>query len=369
MVNKRQQPEETMVANKKRKQPEDEHEEKEGGTIDRSGKPKLRRILMQSWGRCRFRVAEEPIGRGAYGLVYRTRMESTVELGPHCNKELAMKVITPEASGANEARLEWDVVERIRRRFPDLGSVNIIDIYDTGVNETGQFLSVMEKMDAPLSWVVRQKRFRLPQLIEARIVARILAGMHACHQAGVAHMDLKPDNVMLRGKKVDGNDVRVIDFSLARSPEEIQRMGARREHMLQTRWYRAPENCDTKRWPSSGFAADVWSVGCIMVEVLCANGFVAFPAPTDGTQIHMVDKVLKTRKLQSDMQRCNVSPCAIDLVMRMLTVDPTKRITFEQIRNHNYFKHAFPETQAIFEAVLDMEQQQQQQQQNNTAIA
>lgn len=365
---------------KKRKEPEAVL-----GTAHKDKNFKTRRVILQSWGQRQFRVFEKPLGAGAYGIVCKVQLEGGPvgqESSKQHEEEMALKLIKDEATTElqkDEARHEWEIVDSIRRRFDgDLARINIINIYDTGVCEQGNFLSVMEKMDAPLSHITRRngkyRLRRLSPLAEAKILARLLVAMRACHLTGLAHFDIKPDNVMLRrgkgGKKggkeggngtggahaedlaLDGEeDVRLIDFSLSRSPESVMQLGRDREHRLQTRWYRAPENCNAKKWPTSGFAADIWSVGCIMYELLCPQGNWAFPAQFDETQLPLIERYLRTNKLQNDLLRARVPLAAVDLMSWMLVQDPEKRITFDEIRQHRYFT-AFPETAAIFEPVV-----------------
>ena len=87
---------------------------------------------------------------------------------------------------------------------------------------------------------------------------QILRGLKYVHSADVLHRDLKPSNLLLNASC----DLKICDFGLARTREAPTNMT---EYVV-TRWYRAPElllnsECYTP-------AIDMWSVGCIIAEML-----------------------------------------------------------------------------------------------------
>ena len=85
---------------------------------------------------------------------------------------------------------------------------------------------------------------------------QLLSGLTYCHSAGIIHRDLKPENI---GINKDCH-LRILDFGLAR-PTEPEMTG-----YVVTRWYRAPEII--LHWTRYNQTVDVWSVGCIMAEML-----------------------------------------------------------------------------------------------------
>lgn len=87
---------------------------------------------------------------------------------------------------------------------------------------------------------------------------QILRGLKYIHSANVLHRDLKPSNLLLNANC----DLKICDFGLARPTAENEFMT---EYVV-TRWYRAPELLLN----SSDYTAaiDVWSVGCIFMELM-----------------------------------------------------------------------------------------------------
>ena len=95
------------------------------------------------------------------------------------------------------------------------------------------------------------------------IIYQIMRGLKYIHSAGIIHRDLKPSNLAVN----EDCDLKILDFGLAR-PTDAEMTGA-----VATRWYRAPEIM--LNWMHYSQTVDIWSVGCIMAELL--TGRPLFP--------------------------------------------------------------------------------------------
>ena len=111
---------------------------------------------------------------------------------------------------------------------------------------------------------------------------QLLRGLKYIHSARVLHRDLKPSNLLLNANC----DLKICDFGLARTMQEADFMT---EYVV-TRWYRAPElllNCNDYT-----AAIDVWSVGCIFMELL--NRQPLFPGRDYVQQLQLITEVEHT---------------------------------------------------------------------------
>ncbi|KAL0691665.1 hypothetical protein Bca4012_091344 [Brassica carinata] len=157
---------------------------------------------------------------------------------------------------------------------------------------------------------------------------QIISGVEYCHRNMVVHRDLKPENLLLDSKC----NVKIADFGLS----NIMRDG----HFLKTSCgspnYAAPEVISGKLY--AGPEVDVWSCGVILYALLCGT------LPFDDENIPNLFKKIKggIYTLPS-----HLSGGARDLIPRMLVVDPMKRVTIPEIRQHNWFQAHLPRYLAV----------------------
>lgn len=169
---------------------------------------------------------------------------------------------------------------------------------------------------------------RLHENEARKIFQQIISGVEYCHRNMVVHRDLKPENILLDSR---GN-VKVADFGLS----NIMRDG----HFLKTSCgspnYAAPEVVSGKLY--AGSEVDVWSCGVILYALLCGT------LPFDDENIPNLFKKIKSGIYTLPS---HLSPGARDLIPRMLVVDPMKRITISELRQHHWFKSQLPRYLAV----------------------
>lgn len=157
---------------------------------------------------------------------------------------------------------------------------------------------------------------------------QIIAGVEYCHRNMVVHRDLKPENLLLDS---NGN-VKLADFGLS----NIMRDG----HFLRTSCgspnYAAPEVVSGKLY--AGPEVDIWSCGVILYALLCGS------LPFDDENIPNLFKKIKNGLYTLPS---HLSHGARDLIPRMLVVDPMKRITIHEIRQHPWFRFHLPRYLAV----------------------
>lgn len=178
--------------------------------------------------------------------------------------------------------------------------------------------------------------------------------LKALHSANVLHRDLKPSNLLLNSNC----DLKICDFGLARSAASSDDNSGFMTEYVATRWYRAPEIMLTFKEYTK--AIDMWSVGCILAEML--TGKPLFPGRDYHNQLTLILEILgtptmedyynvKSRRARDYLRSLpftrrrpftemfpNANPLAIDLLEKLLTFNPVKRISVEQALEHPYLK-------------------------------
>ncbi|KAJ3441567.1 protein kinase [Anaeramoeba flamelloides] len=153
---------------------------------------------------------------------------------------------------------------------------------------------------------------------------QIIYGLEHIHSFSITHRDLKPENLLLDINK----NVKIADFGMARVMEV--------SGLLQTSCgsphYASPEVLKGKGY--DGQKSDIWSCGVILYSLL--NGCLPFDESTYPELINVV----KSGKFEFVE---NLPEIEKDLIIRMLTVDPEKRITLKQIKKHSWFTYNFPQ--------------------------
>ncbi|TKY50224.1 SNF1-related protein kinase catalytic subunit alpha KIN10 [Spatholobus suberectus] len=223
-----------------------------------------------------------------------------------------------------------EMEEKVRREIKILRLFmhhHIIRLYEVVETPTDIYV-VMEyvKSGELFDYIVEKGRL---QEDEARhFFQQIISGVEYCHRNMVVHRDLKPENLLLDSKF----NIKIADFGLS----NIMRDG----HFLKTSCgspnYAAPEVISEKLY--AGPEVDVWSCGVILYALLCGT------LPFDDENIPNLFKKIKggIYTLPS-----HLSPGARDLIPRMLVVDPMKRMTISEIRQHPWFQVRMPRYLAV----------------------
>ena len=161
-----------------------------------------------------------------------------------------------------------DVAQRLRREAKLLARIrhpSLVDVHDLGVTADGRPYYVMEHAEGvTLREHLESKGGRLGAREACELLAQVLDGLAAAHEAGVVHRDVKPLNILVTPQ----GRARLLDFGVAKvlgdaEPEDV---GATKAGLaLGTPRYMSPEQaCGETPTP----AVDVYAVGCVLYEVL-----------------------------------------------------------------------------------------------------
>ncbi|SBT37324.1 protein kinase 5 [Plasmodium ovale wallikeri] len=156
---------------------------------------------------------------------------------------------------------------------------------------------------------------------------QLLNGIAYCHEHRVLHRDLKPQNLLINRE----GELKIADFGLARAFGIPVR---KYTHEVVTLWYRAPDVLMGSKKYSTPI--DIWSVGCIFAEMV--NGRPLFPGVSETDQLMRIFKILGTPNSKNWPNLKGLDDSGIDLLSKMLKLDPNQRITAKQALEHAYFK-------------------------------
>lgn len=289
--------------------------------------------------------ADKIIGKGTYASVIQAK---------DCKHDRVVAIkknrkVFANTTDAKRVLRELQILSRIWH--PDIIELNgvIAPEFDE-IDKFDDVYLIMPKMEANLSEVIQISQLT-PEHIQF-FMYQLLRGIKYLHSAGVIHRDLKPDNIFVNGQDCD---VRIGDFGLARGVRQKPDDTQLTEYVV-TRWYRAPQIiCGADAY---GGEVDVWSLGCILAEMLIRTPL--FKGHSNSDQIKCIFKVLgtpsekqskwirnpkinnwinrsKREKGSFDQLFEEFDDDVVDLLRGLLNFDPAKRLTVTQALDHEYF--------------------------------
>ncbi|KAM7256688.1 hypothetical protein ACFE04_012429 [Oxalis oulophora] len=158
----------------------------------------------------------------------------------------------------------------------------------------------------------------------ASVIRQIVNVVHACHFMGVMHRDLKPENFLLVSKD-ENSSIKATDFGLSVFIEQ----GKVYRDIVGSAYYVAPEVLQRKY----GKEVDVWSAGVILYILL--SGVPPFYGETER---QIFDAISEGNLDLKSQPWPSISANAKDLIRKMLTMNPKKRITAAEALEHPWIK-------------------------------
>ncbi len=248
-------------------------------------------ILPIDFGRYRL---VKLLGRGGMGSVY---LAFDMEL----QRKVALK-LPSFAKGESS-----DAIERFRREArlaATLDHANICRVYDIG-EINGQLYLTMALVEGKTLAEVIKARKPVDPRTAAMLVRKLCLAVHYAHSNGIIHRDLKPANIMIKPDR----DFVIMDFGLARKVEHDDRQLTATGAVLGTPAYMSPEQL---RGDEVNTAADVYSLGIILYELLTGE------RPFSGTLPSIYAQVLSSESVSPAQRLQNLSP-QLDAICRQAT--------------------------------------------------
>lgn len=306
---------------------------------------------------------ERPIGQGSYGSVY-SAVDSKGD-------KVAIKIIDKRSNDTYDNKL---LLREIRALYMMKGHDCIVNLKHAIMSSPQSSTSagialVFDALETDLSRIIYSPQ-PLSLLHIKYLLYQIILGTHYLHSAKLVHRDLKPGNILINGNC----SIAICDFGLARATHTAVAESAqgtstqlyrRLTSYVITRWYRSIEVA--LEHPAGGEApADMWSIGCILAELLLRKPLfkqsynkeeehkssnkrlvesivkiLGTPKPEDCGWINpenLRQKILQIPGEQPELDSLlsGHDASAVDLLKKLLHIDPRKRLTAE-----NALKHPF----------------------------
>ncbi|XP_020296847.1 ovarian-specific serine/threonine-protein kinase Lok-like [Pseudomyrmex gracilis] len=264
------------------------------------------------------------LGSGAYGEV---RMIFTKD----GSKQFAIKIIQKPTiiSTGNPFHCPekiWNEGEILKQlRHPCI--IHMEDIYDS---PTTLYIILELMMGGELYERIKNKG-KLSEPCAKLIFYQVVLAVYYLHKNGITHRDLKPENILLKSNS-DKTLVKVSDFGMSKLVSAQSAM----KTFCGTLMYVAPEILKTFGRETYTNQVDVWSLGVILY--ICLSGICPFNPNREDVTLEV--QIMQGLYKLPDSHFGNITSTAKELIKRMLTVDPKKRITVKQILLHPWLKDA-----------------------------
>ena len=288
-------------------------------------------------------LIKETIGEGTF---------STVKLGEHIKtkQKVAIKILNKEKIKEGEDSV------RIKREIKILSMMdhpNIIKTYKISENSKSLYI-IMEYCDGGELFDYIVKKEKLDENEASIFFFQLINALEYIHSLGIAHRDLKPENLLLTNNKI----IKIIDFGLSNYFNGEKNL----ETPCGSPSYASPEIIKGETY--NGFCIDIWASGIIMFAMLC--GYLPFDEDDEENEEECnednisVESNIKHSNNSSKNSNENenkenneilfqnilegnldfppyLSDIAIDLMKKILVVDPNKRLQIKDIKNHQFY--------------------------------
>ena len=225
----------------------------------------------------------EILGEGGMAFVYKAR-DTQLE------RFVAIKTLKPNY--VNQETFV-DRFKREAKTAANLNHPNIVQIFDWGIEEEPYFVMEYIEGNTLTSIIAKNRSISLSDILF--IGAQVSSGLHAAHQKGLVHRDIKPGNIMITP---DGK-VKVTDFgivSLQNEESDITKTGS----ILGTASYISPEQAQGK--PVS-IESDLYSLGTVLYELITGKAPFNGDSPISTATKHLTEKPDKPSLYRRDLPK------------------------------------------------------------------
>ncbi len=230
-----------------------------------------------------------PIAEGGLGEVFRG-------WDSHLGREVAVKKVRKNREDSDTKGSLAELVKEART-LSTLQHPNVVTVYDVGVEEEGAFIVMELVKGETLEDIVT--RGALTQRDFDTLVNQSLEGMIAAHAAGLIHLDLKPQNLMITWLPSGSFQVKILDFGLAMAAvqpvlQETDSDGS----ILGSIFFMAPEQFERGAVDSR---TDLYSLGCIFYYALTGQYPFQGESAAQVMAAHLYHRLPPLKQLRPDL--------------------------------------------------------------------
>src|SRR5687768_12963551 len=214
-------------------------------------------------------LVSERLAEGAMAVVYRGERVGL-------KRQVAIKFLHESYASSEDGMRRFEVEARAMSR---LAHPNCVAVTDFGLDNGAPYL-VMDFVTGRTLRDMLEDEIRLRPTRAVAVVRQVLAGLTHAHGQGIVHRDVKPENIVVSSVEGHGEQVRILDFGLAKLRDENSVTSGL---AVGTPGYMAPEQTIGEKVDER---ADLYATGIILFELMAGRKPFQAESPFDVMRMH-----------------------------------------------------------------------------------
>ena len=257
-------------------------------------------------------IIKEKIGEGTFSTV-------KLAINRQTGEKVAIKIMEKSKIILKEDKIRLDREIEVLKK---LRHPNLVQLYSV-IETTEKIYLITEYIKGKelFDYIVMKKK--LSEIESCIFFQQLISGIEYLHKIKYVHRDIKPENLLI---KENNKELTIVDFGLS-----ISYINSNRNLLTSacgSPSYAAPEMLNSDKY--NGPPVDIWSCGIVLYAMLC--GYLPFEDENNNNDV-LYDKICKGKFMIPN----HVSEKARDLLNKILTTNPKKRLNIYQIKNHPWF--------------------------------
>ena len=261
-------------------------------------------------------LKEGILGDGTFSVCRKCRHKRS-------GKEYAVKIVSRRV----------DCTQEIKLLKACQGHPNIVNLHEVFHDELHTYIILELLRGGELLDRIRQRK-HFTENEASRIMRKLVSAVHYMHSRGVVHRDLKPENLLYEDASDDA-DIKIVDLGFARLKPENEGMTT----PCFTLHYAAPEVLRRAVQKEGAYneSCDLWSLGVILYTML--SGKAPFQRSSrDDSAAAIMQRIKGGEFKVNSTEWGSVSEEAKKIIKGLLTVDPSKRLTMQELRKNEWIQ-------------------------------